>query len=81
MKQTTLIFGLILIINQSLKSQDYVPFPTENVNWNVFYAGTCEDAPPVNTLLRYTIHGDTTINEIHYLKLCLETGEIGRAHV
>ena len=75
MKQTTLILGLILITNQSLKSQDYVPFPTENVNWNVFYTGTCDDAPPVPTLLRYTIHGDTTINEIQYLKLCLETGD------
>ena len=75
MKQTTLIFGLILIINQSLRSQDYVPFPTENVNWNVFYAGTCEEAPPDTVLIRYTIHGDTTINEIHYSKLCIETGD------
>ena len=75
MKQTALIFGLIFIINHSLKSQDYVPFPTENVNWNVFYAGTCEEAPPDTSLLRYTIYGDTTINEIQYSKLCLETGD------
>jgi hypothetical protein len=75
MKQTALIFGLIFIINHSLKSQDYVPFPTENVNWNVFYAGTCEEAPPDTALLRYTIHGDITINENEYSKLCLETGD------
>lgn len=75
MKLATTIIGLILIINQSLISQDYVPFPTENVSWNVFYAGTCEEAPPDTVLLRYTIHGDTTINEIQYSKLCLETGD------
>lgn len=73
MKPTTLIFGLIFIINQSLKSQDYVPFPTENVNWNVFYAGTCKETPPDTSLFRYTIHGDTTINENQYSKLCIET--------
>ncbi len=75
MKQTTIIFGLILIINQSLKSQDYVPFPKEKVNWNVFYVGTCQDAPPDTVLIRYTIHGDTTINEIQYSKLCIESGD------
>jgi len=74
MKQTTIIFGLILIFNQGLKSQDYVPFPTERVNWNVFYAGTCQDTQPDSVLIRYTIHGDTTINEIKYSKLCIESG-------
>ncbi|MCF8359057.1 MAG: T9SS type A sorting domain-containing protein [Prolixibacteraceae bacterium] len=57
------------------QEHEYVPFPTENVNWNVFYAGTCEEAPPDTILLRYTIHGDTSINEIQYSKLCLETGD------
>ncbi len=75
MKQTTLIFGLTLLVNLSLKSQNYVPFPTENVNWNVFYAGTCQEAPPDTSLLRYTIHGVTTINEIQYSKLCIESGD------
>ncbi|MFW6225160.1 MAG: T9SS type A sorting domain-containing protein [Bacteroidota bacterium] len=75
MKQTIIFLGLTLIVNLNSKSQDYIPFPTENVNWNVFYAGTCEEAPPDTSLLRYTIHGDTTINEIQYSKLCLETGD------
>lgn len=75
MKKTTLIFGLILIINLSLKSQNYVPFPTENVNWNVFYAGSCSETPPDTVLIRYTILGDTTINEIQYSKLCVESGD------
>lgn len=75
MKHAALIFGLIFIIIQDLKSQDYVPFPTQNVNWNVLYIGTCEDAPPDTGLIRYTIHGDTTFNEVQYSKLCIESGD------
>jgi len=81
MKQTTLIFGLILIINQSLKSQEYVPFPTENVNWNVFYVGTCSEITTDTVLIRYTIHGDTTINEIKYSKLCIESGDMSNPKI
>ena len=40
MNQNILLFGLILLVNLSLKSQTYVPFPTEKVNWSVFNAGT-----------------------------------------
>jgi hypothetical protein len=75
MKNITLILGLTLLINLSLKSQNYVPFPTKNVNWNVFYAGTCDEAPPDTVVIRYTIHGDTTINETQYSKLCIESGD------
>lgn len=66
---------MTLIFNYALKSQNYVPFPTENVNWNVYYVGTCEERDPDTTLLRYAIHGDTTINEVEYKKLCLESGD------
>ncbi len=76
MKQTIILLGMTLIVNLSLKSQDYVPFPTENVNWNVFYAGTCEEAPPDTLMIRYVIHGDTTINEVQYSKLCIESGDL-----
>lgn len=75
MKQFNLIFLMTLIFNYALKSQNYVPFPTENVNWNVYYVGTCEERDPDTTLLRYAIHGDTTINEVEYKKLCLESGD------
>ncbi len=75
MKQMLFFFGLTLLVNISLKSQNYVPFPTQNVNWNVFYAGTCEETPPDTVLLRYTIDGNITINEIEYSKLCLESGD------
>jgi hypothetical protein len=76
MKRLTLLSTLILIPFLGLKSQEYVPFPTENINWNVFLTFSCDDnIPPDTLLLRYTIHGDTTINEIVYNKLCLESGD------
>lgn len=74
MKQLIFTVATILTFTIGLKSQNYVPFPTENVNWNVYYVGTCEEKAPDTTLLRYTIHGDTTINEVAYKKLCLESG-------
>ena len=75
MKQLIFTIATILTFTTGLKSQNYVPFPTENVNWNVYYLGTCEEKAPDTTLLRYTIHGDTTINEVAYKKLCLESGD------
>ncbi len=75
MKQLIFTIATILTFTTGLKSQNYVPFPTENVNWNVYYVGTCEEKAPDTTLLRYTIHGDTTINEVAYKKLCLESGD------
>ena len=75
MKRLILVVGLIFILNPHLKSQTYVPFPTGNVNWNVFYAGSCDESPPDTVLLRYTIHGDTIINGMQYSKLCLESGD------
>lgn len=76
MKQYLLLSLIALLLTFNLKGQEYVPFPTENCRWNVFYAGTCsEEEPPDTLLLRYTLHGDTTINEISYRKLCLESGD------
>jgi hypothetical protein len=67
---------MILMLEIGLKSQEYIPFPTENVNWNVYLLSTyVYEFPPDTVLLRYTIHGDTTINEILYSKLCLESGD------
>lgn len=82
MKQTHLIFGLVLIINLSLQGQEYVPFPTENVNWNVFYSGTCnEETPPDSILIRYTIHGTISINETQYANLCIENGDTANPEI
>ena len=75
MKQLVFLIATFFTFSTGLKSQNYVPFPTEKVHWNVLYIGTCEERPPDTTILRYTIHGDTTINNITYRKLCLESGD------
>ena len=76
MKGFMLFLTLTLFFNLGLKSQNYVPFPTQNVNWNVYLLATCGEVPPDTILLRYTIHGDTTINKISYKKLCIESGDL-----
>lgn len=75
MKHLFLFLSLIIFFNITVKSQKYFPFPTENVNWNVYLESSCDESPPDTILLRYTIHGDTTINEILYNNMCLEYGD------
>jgi hypothetical protein len=70
MKQLILSIVTWLIFTVGLKGQNYVPFPTENVNWNVNYVGTCQERAPDTILIRYTIHRDT-INDISYRKLMI----------
>lgn len=72
MKQLIVTITILLTLITTVKSQDYVPFPTENAYWNVFYAGTCQEAPPDSMILRYTISGDTVIDNKTYNKLHLE---------
>ncbi len=76
MKKIILITLLTFLLAISSKSQNYVSFPTGNVNWNVFYRGTCQEAPPDTVLIRYAIHGDTIINNVLYSKLCKESGDL-----
>lgn len=47
----------------------YIPFPTSNAEWTVFYKGTCmnDDPPPV--VYKYALYGDTTLNGKTYKKL------------
>lgn len=75
MKNLILILFLILTFNLIVKSQRYFPFPTENVNWNVYLELSIHENPVVKNLLRYTVHGDTLINQTIYRKLCVETGD------
>jgi hypothetical protein len=77
MKYLIMIFTLILTLVSNLISQNYFPFPEDNVNWNVYFLSGCDDdIQPTTYLIRYTIHGDTSINEIIYNKLCVESGDI-----
>ena len=75
MKQLIFIIAAIVTFTIGLRSQNYIPFPTENVNWNVYYRGTCQERPPDTILYRYTIRGDTAINDVFYKKLWLEKGD------
>jgi len=56
-------------------AQKYVPFPTENAKWNVFYASSWYFSPMDTTLLQYSLKGgDTIINEKTYHKFCQNIG-------
>ena len=60
--------------SRSWKDIPYVPFPTENAQWNEFYASSYNDSPIDTTLLKYSLQGDTIINSIQYKKVCRNTG-------
>ena len=65
---------MLLVACIGTNAQKYVPFPTENAKWNVFYTSSLHGAPTDTTLLKYTLQGDTTINEVTYHKLCKNIG-------
>ena len=54
----------------------YFPFPSENAQWNIYLKYSISEAPIDTVLLRYFLCGDTTVNQINYKKLCLETGSM-----
>ncbi|MCK4920278.1 MAG: T9SS type A sorting domain-containing protein [Bacteroidales bacterium] len=76
MKTHIFLFATIFFISPMVEGQDYIPFPTQNASWNIYLESTCENDSPTDTfLLRYSILGDTTINEKTYHKLVLEKGD------
>jgi len=72
MKRLTLVAILILTIIQGLKGQNYVAFPTKDVQWNVYMEYSIHENPTDTVIMRYVFDGDTTINQIKYNKLCLK---------
>ncbi|OQB30657.1 MAG: hypothetical protein BWY08_01017 [Bacteroidetes bacterium ADurb.Bin174] len=66
----------MLTIAVGLTAQRYVPFPTENAQWNVFYASQRDFSPMDTTLLQYSLQGDTIINGKTYSKFCQNIGTI-----
>jgi len=69
------IAPLLILVFYPVVAQEYYPFPHEDVSWNVHLESTCDnDTPPKPVLQKYTIRGDTIIDEIAYHKLCLEMG-------
>lgn len=74
MKKILLFLGLAF--STSVSAQEYVPFPSENASWNVFYASTWEMGVEIDTaLLQYSLQGDTTISGTLYRKVCRNIGE------
>ena len=74
MKQ--IILCLLFVGSVAIQSQKYVPFPSGNAQWKVFYASSINDAPMDTTLLQYSLQGDTTINGTVYRKMCRNIGTI-----
>lgn len=58
-------------------AQKYVPFPTENAEWNINYTTGTYGFPTTSYLKQYSLHGDTIINNITYRKLCTNIGTVG----
>ncbi len=77
MKNALFLF-IAFLFSMLAHSQQYVPFPTENAEWNVRLSTNPFEFPTqVETrLLKYSLHGDTTINEVVYHKLCLNVGTL-----
>ncbi|OJX87678.1 MAG: hypothetical protein BGP01_03670 [Paludibacter sp. 47-17] len=71
-----IILYWILTVAVSLAAQKYVPFPTENAQWNVFYASRWNFSPMDTSLLQYSLQGDTIINETIYCKVVRNTGTL-----
>ena len=73
MKKALLIQTLTTFIFIGLMSQEYVPFPTENASWHIALRNGCFSDDTV--MVRYHLHGDTTINGVLYNTLFLEEGD------
>jgi len=71
-----IIVFLLFVLSISAYAQKYVPFPTKDAQWNVFYAYTWDRSPMDTLLLQYSIQGDTTISNVVYRKVCRNTGTL-----
>lgn len=70
-----LLFNLLILFSASINAQKYVPFPTNNATWNVFYASKDYNEFKIDTtLLQYVLQGDTIINNITYKKVSRNIG-------
>jgi hypothetical protein len=73
MKQLIFIMATMLTFSTELKSQNYVPFPTENAQWNVYLEYSMSENPADTILMQYVLNADTTINQLRYNRLCLQS--------
>ncbi|MFN8205820.1 MAG: T9SS type A sorting domain-containing protein [Bacteroidales bacterium] len=74
MKKPLLILVLVHCI--TLYGQSYHPFPLTNASWNIYLLSSCsEDMPPMPSLMRFTLRGDTILNDKTYHNLFSEKGD------
>lgn len=66
----TLIITFFILFQNSLKSQDYFPFPTDSATWYSMYSWP-EMVPPYVSYftIKYEAIGDTVINGLTYTRL------------
>lgn len=81
----TLGAGLLsLTASVFIIAQEYIPFPTENAHWNIYFeygVGPWGTMISIDTfLLRYSLEGDTIINDKSYIQVIKETGDTINPH-
>ena len=67
------ILFLLLIAAISVGAQKYVPFPTENAQWNVHFRTSDGGLIITSKILNYVLQGDTVIDLKSYKKLYLKS--------
>lgn len=75
MKQILTAISIIVIFCGVSFAQEYVSFPTENASWHVLYSGTCHEGPSDTVVFKFTIQGDTLVDETAYRALFLSIGD------
>jgi len=71
----TVFFMLVLFSSSVTLGQKYVPFPTENAEWNAMYSSYSEGTGHRTiSISNYSLKGDTIINGVTYKNVCLNIG-------
>jgi len=68
-----IIMFMLLVLSIGINAQKYVPFPTENAQWSIHYKNWSSDSGLQSFIEAYIQQGDTTINNLSYKKIYLQT--------
>ena len=74
--RTLLVIFIVLTSVIIIDAQDYIPFPTMEAHWNIYLEYGAHDLNPEVSLLRYSIGGDTTLNNYSYKQIIRELGDL-----
>ena len=70
-----LVLYSVLTTAVILNAQEYVPFPTNDAQWNIYLEYGAHDLNPLVSILRYSLGGDTTLNSNSYKMILRELGD------